>query len=559
MIGLRRKNMLSELHISNFAVIEDTKISFTSNYTALVGETGSGKSLIVSALLLLNGERSDFSLLRNKEKKAYVEALFTLSEEFIKKHSEVKEYVLSDNSLLIKRVLNPDKSNRIYINDEMVTLNELKKISKHLLNIHSQNSNSEIYQSEKQLSYIDFFDEKNINFIKEKYQSSYQEYKDKLKEKEELLISNKELDRDYLLFQIKEIEKYDLKENEIEDLNEEFLSLRQYDIIKQKYEAYDEVVNSSTNSLYESLSQASMRLKGFKDTPLEEKANKIFESVLSLQDELSSFEDSFKSLNFDPNRIDSINERLFKLKDLQRKYGKTTKEILSKYHDFKNKLSLMDDFEGQIALLDQQIKAKEDEVITYGRKLTEARKKASLKLAKEIGKEMCDVGLRKNAFEIAFEENKPTIDGLDKVTFLVTLNEGLEKETIQKATSGGEASRLMLALKIALNRLDPYDFIIFDEIDTGISGKIASLVAKKIQSLKDDSSILVISHLPQVVASSYSAIEVSKVTKNNMTYSTTKELSIDELYVTIGKMLSGDKVNDAAINAAKELYMEYHQ
>lgn len=547
--------MLKELHISNLAVIEDTTLEFNSNYTALVGETGAGKSLIINSLSLLMGEKADFSLLRNKEKKANISALFSLDEKYISNHEEVKEYV-EDNTLIVKRVLNPDKTSRYYLNDEVVTLTEFKKVTSHLIDIHSQNGKNDLLDDTKQINYVDKYNA-DITLIKDEYVKAYHELNASKNKLHELLNNNKELDEEYLKFQIEEIEKYDLKENEIESLNEEYNNFKEGEKLKNKYDSYL-LLNSDDSSFNDKINEAIKVMHGFIDTPLSDEANEVLITLNTLVDELYEFEKAYKKNSVDQNRVDEINERLFTLKSLQRKYGKSSAEILSKYEDYKKKLSYLNDFEFFKKEIQDEIDKKENKLKEIAEKLTSIRKETCLKLASAINNEMKDLGLLSNSFMIDISDDAYSINGKDKIIFKVKLNKGIAEESLSKAASGGESSRLMLALKVVLNNVDPYDILVFDEIDTGISGKIASLVAKKIQKISKDTTIILISHLAQVVASCSDAILIKKSNLKEVTTTTTKTLTKDELIMNIASIISSEKVTDAAINQAKSLYDEYH-
>lgn len=547
--------MLKELHISNLAVIEDTTLEFNSNYTALVGETGAGKSLIINSLSLLMGEKADFSLLRNKEKKANITALFSLDNKYIFNHEEVKEYV-EDNTLIIKRVLNPDKTSRYYLNDEVVTLTEYKKVTSHLIDIHSQNGKNDLLDDSKQINYVDKYNVE-IASIKEEYIIAYHELNASKNKLHELINNNKELDEEYLKFQIEEIEKYDLKENEIETLNEEYNNFKEGEKLKNKYDSYL-LLNNDNSSLNDKINEAIKVMHGFIETSLNEEASQVLITLNTLVDELYEFEKAYKKNSIDQKRVDEINERLFTLKSLQRKYGKSSAEILSKYNDYKQKLAYLNDFEFYKKEIQNEIDKKEKKLKVIAEKLTNIRKETCIKLASSINNEMKDLGLLSNSFMIDISDDNYSINGKDKIIFKVKLNKGIAEESLSKAASGGESSRLMLALKVVLNNVDPYDILVFDEIDTGISGKIASLVAKKIQKISKDTTIILISHLAQVVASCSDAILIKKSNSQEVTTTTTKTLSKDELIMNIASIISSEKVTDAALNQAKSLYDEYH-
>lgn len=549
--------MLEELHISNIAIIEDTTITFPSSYVALIGETGAGKSLIVNSLSFLLGERIDFSLIRDKTKKALISACFKLDDEFIKKNTELKEYVNEDNTIILKRTFFSDKTTRNYINEEIVTLNELKRISKHLIDIHSQNDRNALLDVNNQLTYLDYYASKELQPVKEKFTNSYLILNKLKKDYQDLLKENKELDRDYLEYQIKEIEKYNLEEDEIEQLNKEYESLKNYAKLEEKYNSFNTIINSSSISFSDYILLVSKASKALFDTQLNDEAQALYDSLNSVNNNLYLLSDAFSSLDINPNRIDEINSRLYELKNLQRKYGKTTKEILDKLNDYKEKLNNINNFESKVNELNNLVIKQENQTLKLASNLSEIRKKYALKLQKEISNEIAQLGLRKDSFTIEFTQVDLNSSGIDKVEYYVQLNAGIEKNKLIKAASGGENSRLMLAIKCVLNKLDPYNVLVLDEIDTGIDGLQAKLVADKIKKLSNYSQIIVISHLPQVVVSSLNAIYVSKKTINNQTYTTVKELSEEELIYNVAKMLSLDKVSDSALTHSKELRKEY--
>ncbi len=548
--------MLEELHISNLAVIEDTTLNFESEYVALLGETGAGKSLIVSSLNLLLGERADFSLIRDKEKKATISALFSLSSDFISRHEEIQEYV-ENQQLILKRVLLPDHTSRCYINDEIVSQNELKKVSMHLIDIHSQNSNIDILDEKKQLLYVLGFLTESGKKSLSVFRKKYDEYRSKKKEYNDFLSSYHDIDVDYLTYQINEIEKYHLKEHEIEDLNEEFESLKEYSKIQNDYEAFDKSVENDEFSLSSSISSVLHSLRPLKETSLGEKATELEEALNQVRESYNELSNAFRSLDFDPQRIDEINERLFSLKTLQRKYGRTSDEILAKYQEYKGKLEFSTTFQMEKEKREKELDNLYSECVKCAESFYVEEEKASTKLTEAISKEMSDLGLRKNGFFIEFEKGELSQTGLYDCHFLVQLNDGIEKATLRKAASGGESSRLMLALKIVLNHINPYDLVVLDEIDTGVSGKQASLIAKKISMLSLTSSVLVISHLAQVVSSAKSAIYIQKKTANGITKTTAKNMSEEEIISFIAKMLSGNNITEAARKQAEELRNEY--
>ncbi len=550
--------MIQELHIENLAVREDATLEFTANDVALVGETGAGKSLVVSSLLLLRGERADYSLVRDKAKKASVSALFVPSQSFLSSHEERKED-LEDGILLLKRTLNPDKTSRYYINGSPVSLSERKEVTSHLIDIHSQASRYDLLDEGKQLSYLDKYGKEPLEKAKKAFDLAYQNYLKKKEEKETLISTHKERDRDYLAFQISEIEKYHIKEHEIEDLNAEYSSFREREERKRKYDDFLSSVENGNQSLTQTLQTCVNKLHPFLTSSYKEKAEQLISLANERADSLSSFYDSFSNIEKNSARRDEINARLFELKGLRRKYGKTTEEILSKYHTYQSRLKERDSYEELRKEKDEEIHKAKEEARKKAENLSLLRKESAAKREKNIGREREALGLLKGGFKVELIPNELASNGLEHACFSVMLNKGLGFAPLKKAASGGEASRLRLALKVVLNALDPYDLLVLDEIDTGVSGKQASLRANKVKERSKITQVVLISHLPQALSSVDAAILISKKTKDGTTKTTAKSLTKEETILEIARRLSLENRTESALNQARVLYDSYHK
>ena len=549
--------MIQELHIENLAVREDATLEFTANDVALVGETGAGKSLVVSSLLLLRGERADYSLVRDKAKKASVSALFVPSQSFLSSHEERKED-LEDGILLLKRTLNQDKTSRYYINGSPVSLSERKEVTSHLIDIHSQASRYDLLDEGKQLSYLDKYGKEPLEKAKKAFDAAYQNYLKKKEEKETLISTHKERDRDYLAFQISEIEKYHIKEHEIEDLNAEYSSFREREERKRKYDDFLSSVENGNQSLTQTLQTCVNKLHPFLTSSYKEKAEQLISLANERADSLSSFYDSFSNIEKNSARRDEINARLFELKGLRRKYGKTTEEILSKYHTYQSRLKERDSYEELRKEKDEEIHKAKEEARKKAENLSLLRKESAAKREKNIGREREALGLLKGGFKAELIPNELASNGLEHACFSVRLNKGLGFAPLKKAASGGEASRLRLALKVVLNALDPYDLLVLDEIDTGVSGKQASLRANKVKERSKITQVVLISHLPQALSSVDAAILISKKTKDGTTKTTAKSLTKEETILEIARRLSLENRTESALNQARVLYDSYH-
>lgn len=549
--------MIKGLSIKNLAVIEDCTVDLDSPYVALLGETGAGKSLIVDSLSLLQGAKADKGLIRNGEKEAKVSALFHIDEKELLPHPSLKEVVDEEGNILLGRTVSQEGSSKCMLNGGLCSLKELREVGSLLIDIHSQGENSTIADEKKALSYIDAFLPKEINPILSAYKETYSAWLSARSQKEEFLKEREDMDVDYLHFQIDEIERMHLKENEIEDLEKESQDLKGMERLRESYERLLEEGRLAEGDLLEILSSYLSKLRPFASSPLADLSQKAYDAGRDFLNAMEELQESYRQMDADPGRIDYINERLFSLKGLQRKYGKATADILSVLKEDKEKLSRIADFEGEKARLEKEEQKAKEACQKVAEKLTLAREKSAKALSSRIGKEMEDLGLPKDGFSVNFKKREIGPDGQDEALFMVKLNKGLPEAELKKVASGGESSRLMLALKAVLNHLFPADVLVLDEIDTGISGKAASLVARKIQALQKDSQVLVVSHLAQVVASSQDALEVEKKTKDGKTIVVTRRLDSQMKEKAIARMISGREVTAAALAQAKALIEEY--
>ena len=543
--------MLEELHIKNLALIEDTNIDFSSPYISLVGETGAGKTLIVDSLSILKGDKFDFSLIRDKSKKTVLSASFVIDDSLIDRNEEFSEYLTKQ--LLVKRIINTDHSSRYYINDEQVSSSIYKKILSLLIDIHSQGENSSLLDEKNHLYYLDSYLKNDLSEIKKEYSSLYSDYLKDLQQLKTMEEEKEDFDKDYLLFQINEIEKYHLKENEIEDLINEESRLKSYQNLLKDYQEFSSILYQS--DIMSSLSSLLSVIRRFKDSQID--VSSLADNLSSLKESISEFENDFENMDIDPDRLEYINQRLFDLKGLMKKYGRSTEEILGKLDEYKRKLSFLDEYQIDKDNLLKKIDKKKEQLLLIAKKLSSTRKENAYKLEKDISSVLKKLLLKEDGFKIQIKDKELSKDGVDDVSFLISLNEGMPFSSLKEAVSGGENSRLMLALKSIMNSLDPSVLLVFDEVDTGVSGKVAFYVGTLLKEISKTSQVLVISHLPQVVASSYVSYEVEKKTLNNTTISTVKELNEKERIKAIAKLLSSKSITDEALLQAENLVKEF--
>ena len=546
--------MLANLRIENFAIIEDIDINFSKGMNVLMGETGAGKSIIIDALDLLSGGRSTFSKLRDDSKKAFIEGRFVFEDDFIEKNEEIKEY-LEGNELVISRVLFPNKTSSCRINGLTTSLSNVQKIMKKVIDIHSQGDNSLLLDERNYLSLLDnYLEEKDYDELKNKVSANYKKINLKRKEIEDYKKETNLVDEDYLRYQVEEISRFNLKENEIEDLNEELHSLDEYSKINDSFKAFKDFYYGNNSISVDSFLSS---LKGF-ITPLnksllENEASKAIESIYELENNLDEMFSKYDKLDFSEERIDEINRRLYELSGLQHKFGKRTSDILARYEDYKTKLDNISNYQENLDKLESELEALRDGTMKDSIKLSSLREKRSTKLIKAINDELNDLGIKEGGFSISLERKELSSFGIDQVNFMISLNKGMKFVSLKEAASGGENSRLMLALKTVFNKINPYDVMIFDEIDVGISGNIAFKVSKKIEEISSSSQVIVISHLVQVVANGDNHLFVYKEDGEEKTTSHIKYLTEEELVNEVAKMLSLDKVSESSLASSREL------
>lgn len=547
--------MLQNLRIQNFAIIDDMEIDLHGGLQVLLGETGAGKSIIVEALSLLKGTKSSFSKIRDENKNAIIEGTFILSNEFINRHTNLKEYLEGDsNEIVITRVLTPNKTSKARINGETISLSELKEIMETVIDIHSQGENYLLFDENNHLMFLDYFDsDRKIESAKKEFLEAYKEYKHIKEAYKELYESIHGEDREYLEYQKNEITKYNLEPDEIEDMEKELQESEDYEDLKDYYQEFKEVYDSQEGSFEDALMSLKNVLRKLCNSPISQSANLALDKASELDDALSDIVDEYDGLDFDPARIEYINSRLYSLKDLRHKYGSKTNDILEALKTIEEKISNIDSFELDKAKLESDENKALETLKLKADKLSTVREKAAQSLEKAMNSELESLGLLSGGFKVSITKDEIKQNGQDLVKFMLALNRGSKFMPLKEAASGGENSRLMLALKALFNKLSPYDVIVFDEIDTGVSGSVANKVGDKIKEISKDSQTIVITHLAQVAAKGDCHYLVSKKDVNGTTVSNIKLISGEAVTYEIARMISGENVTNQALSLAKEL------
>ncbi|MBZ4030304.1 DNA repair protein RecN [Ligilactobacillus salivarius] len=550
--------MLQELSIKDFAIIDEIQISFQPKMTVLTGETGAGKSIIIDALGLLAGGRGSTEFIRKGEKKAVIQGLFTLPRE-ANTYNILEEYGIDseDGQIILQRDLYRGGRNICRINGMMVNLATLRNVGETLIDIHGQNEHQELMKPENHIDLLDEYDKKTSQ-LRNQYQVVYQNYR-KLK----LSMEKKEADEkawaqrlDMLNFQVKEIEEAGLKINEEDELVEEKNKLDNFQAIHDALELSYQILSGEKIDVVGNLGNAMNELSDVSDLSenLQEINTKISDAFYSLEDAARDISDELDSMEWNGERLNEIEERLELIHQLKRKYGDTIENILHYHSRIEKELREMENAEQNSEKQERQLSEALEKVKELAIKLSKQRKKSAKKLEKMIHEQLSALYMDKAVFEVKFLNNSKLYSkGIDKVEFYIQTNPGEEMGPLAKIASGGELSRIMLALKTIFSQKMGVTSIIFDEVDTGVSGRVAQAIAEKISQISNNSQVLCITHLPQVAAIADNHYYISKSVNDGRTETSLKELDEKQKIREIARMLSGSEITELTLKHAEEL------
>ncbi|MDF4190021.1 DNA repair protein RecN [Ligilactobacillus salivarius] len=550
--------MLQELSIKGFAIIDEIQISFQPKMTVLTGETGAGKSIIIDALGLLAGGRGSTEFIRKGEKKAVIQGLFTLPRE-ANTYNILEEYGIDseDGQIILQRDLYRGGRNICRINGMMVNLATLRKVGETLIDIHGQNEHQELMKPENHIDLLDEYDKKTSE-LRNQYQVVYQNYR-KLK----LSMEKKEADEkawaqrlDMLNFQVKEIGEAGLKINEEDELVEEKNKLDNFQAIHDALELSYQILSGEKIDVVGNLGNAMNELSDVSDLSenLQEINTKISDAFYSLEDVARDISDELDSMEWNGERLNEIEERLELIHQLKRKYGDTIEDILHYHIRIVKELREMENAEQNSEKQERQLSEALEKVKELAIKLSKQREKSAKKLEKMIHEQLSALYMDKAVFEVKFLNNSKLYSkGIDKVEFYIQTNPGEEMGPLAKIASGGELSRIMLALKTIFSQKMGVTSIIFDEVDTGVSGRVAQAIAEKISQISNNSQVLCITHLPQVAAIADNHYYISKSVNDGRTETSLEELDEKQKIREIARMLSGSEITELTLKHAEEL------
>lgn len=551
--------MLQHLYIQNYALIETLDIDFENGFTVITGETGAGKSILLGAIGLLLGQRADTKAIRNGAQRCIIEAIFNLENYHMDSIFEEMDIDFDGKECIIRRELTSAGKSRAFINDTPAGISQLKDLGDNLIDIHSQHKNLLLSKEDFQLNVLDIIahDLKEL----EQYKETFHKYKVALSalEKARKLAEDQQAEQDYLEFQLQQFEKADLKEGEEEELEKEQHTLEHAEEIKNALYQANDLLQGDRDNVIQMLRSASQKLDNITNVfdGAEELAERIESCRIELKDVAEELENQAEDIDFNPNRQAFVEERLSLIYKLESKHHvESLKELISIRDQLNDKLCAISNCEENILSLEKECKERESKVQELADKLSEKRRFAAKLVEKSMCENLVPLGMPNIQFQVDISERQvPDSAGIDKVTFLFSANKNSSLQPISQVASGGEIARVMLSLKALISGATSLPTIIFDEIDTGVSGQIAEQMALLMKKMGEKSGrqVISITHLPQIAALGAHHYRVYKEDNAETTNSHIVKLNDEERIEEIAHMLSGATLTEAAINNARAL------
>ncbi|MGN9062649.1 DNA repair protein RecN [Segatella copri] len=549
--------MLKQLYIKNFTLIDELNISLYPGFSVITGETGAGKSIILGAIGLLLGNRADSKAIKAGRDRCVIEAHFDLSRYGMQKFFDDHDIDYDADDTIIRRELTAAGKSRAFINDTPVSLTRMRELGEQLVDIHSQHQNLLLQKEDFQLNVVDIIaqDADQLKVYQKEYYA-YRKAKELLEELKAEIVKNRE-NEEFMRFQHKELDDANLQEGELEQLEQEAEILSHSEDIKIALYEADSALSGENDSILDKLKNATHQLENICDVypSMADVTGRMQSSYIELKDIAQEISSSVDHVEFDPNRLDAINTRLDKLYTLQQKFHvETVTELIATRDRIAEQLSHIDNGDEDIEEKEKEVAALLAKAEKQAALLTSIRQKSAKAIEKEMKGRLIPLGIPNVRFEIAFAEKPLSGNGADKVSFLFSANKSTQLQPVSQVASGGEIARVMLSLKAMISGAVKLPTIIFDEIDTGVSGKIAEKMADIMEEMGlQNRQVLSITHLPQIAAKGSHHYKVLKEETENGTISHMKELNSQERIEEIAQMLSGSDITQAALANAKEL------
>lgn len=549
--------MLKQLYIRNFTLIERLDMTFREGFSVITGETGAGKSIILGAIGLLKGQRADSKLIKRGADKCVIEAHFDLSRYGMEAFFIDNDVEYDPDDCIVRREITASGKSRAFVNDTPVPLSVLKELGEQLIDVHSQHQNLLLGTQDFQMEVVDIIadDRHLIN----DYRAAFDKYRLKQYQLDEMRrqMENNKANADFLQYQYDELSAASLVEDEQKELEALSNQMSHYEDIKTALYQADNALSGEENGVTENLRTAINALHSIESVMPKagELASRMDADYIDLKDIADEVEAQLDNVDFDPKRLDNINDRLDKIYSLEKKYHLDTVEQLIHMRDtLRKQLENIENGDGDLRILEGEVEKTHKEAEAKAATLSEARHKAARKIEKEISQRLVSLGMPNIQFVICLTSTDLTPSGADKVAYMFSANKNVPLQPAAQVASGGEIARLMLSLKAMISGAVKLPTIIFDEIDTGVSGKIAERMAEIMCEMgNNERQVISITHLPQIAAMGATHYKVFKEDKDDVTVSTMTMLSAEDRVREIAQMLSGSDISEAAINNAKAL------
>lgn len=553
--------MLTELSIRNFAIIDELNISFEEGLTVLTGETGAGKSIIIDAVQLLCGARGSSEFIRHGAKRAELEGLFSLASTSHASYRKLDELGIpsDEESIVLRRELNSNGKSTCRVNGKLVTIAVLREIGATLVDIHGQHESQELMDGKAHIRLLDQFGSSELVEAKESYQHLYSDYLKMKKRWQSLQMDDQEMTHrmDLYRFQLNEIQEAQLLPGEEEELQLERTELMNYTKIVDKLQTASAAMSSESAGM----EYLSVALQAVQDlAPVQANYEKIAEEFANaffiLEDLQSQIQGQLETMEYDEERVQYVENRLALIQTLKRKYGSTLDEVIAYGAKLERQLNQLTNRDEELHSLEKKVKQIEEDLALEASELTEIRKRTAHMLSERIMEQLSALYMDRAVMEVRVEPNHQFTDnGHDLVTFYISTNVGEPLKPLTKIASGGELSRVMLALKSIFSKHQEITSIIFDEVDTGVSGRVAQAIAEKIGQIARDSQVLVISHLPSVAAIADHHMRIEKRVTDERTVTSIQSLTLDERTEELSRMMAGEEISEITLHHAKELLL----
>ncbi|MCO4528922.1 DNA repair and genetic recombination proteinRecN [Streptococcus infantarius subsp. infantarius] len=549
--------MLLEISIKNFAIIEEISLTFENGMTVLTGETGAGKSIIIDAMNLMLGARASLDVIRHGANKAEIEGLFSVGENAALTQILEENGIEVTEELIIRREILQNGRSIGRINGQMVNLTTLRAVGQYLVDIHGQHDQEELMKPNMHIRMLDEFGDSQFASVKKHYQDLFEHYR-RLRKRVLTKQKNEQEHKariEMLEFQIAEIEAAALKSGEDQALNQKRDKLLNHkhiaDTLTNAYVMLDDEEFSSLSNIRSAMNDL-MTLEEF-DADYKDMSSNVSEAYYILEEVTKQLGDVIDELDFDAGSLQQIEARLEVIYSITRKYGGSVDDVLDYYENITKEYNLLTGNDESSDDMEKDLKRLEKELIVAAESLSQERHQLAKNLEAEIKQELADLYMEKADFQVQFSKGKFNRDGNEAIEFYISTNPGEGFKPLVKVASGGEISRLMLAIKSAFSRKEDKTSIVFDEVDTGVSGRVAQAIAQKIYKIGSHGQVLTISHLPQVIAIADYQFFIEKRSDENTTVSTVRLLSEEERVEEIAKMLAGSDITEMAREQAREL------